>query len=319
MLLWVVIYSYLPANNFFSSTGSFVDEVEVLFSNVTFWATVVFSVLVALGKWNIEVRLDHVSLTSSSAPRFIYKFASSAYAPLDKEIIREMWVSGDLKDRLGIRHRKASKNIHTSDLETAPMFREPHARSTSEIALPAYEPTRASPESDVSEKRPTGYTNYSLEVDQTMQPPFIQVGSSEIVDMQTEQALVATVSPHASYYSSNDIPIPSPIPPSLFCFPDGQIGEKPSRGSSPTSIPPVPGPSHTRSPSSMGLSSPESFEMQVRRPAPDTRSRSQGFRTYPSEAAFQSTYVATGSGGFHLDETSPRPESVQSWTGGQAL
>lgn len=51
MLLWVVIYSFLPANNFFSSTGSFVDEVEVLFSNVTFWATVVFSVMVALGRW----------------------------------------------------------------------------------------------------------------------------------------------------------------------------------------------------------------------------------------------------------------------------
>lgn len=50
MLLWVVIYSYLPANNFISSTGSFVDEMTVLFSNVTFWATVVFSVMVALGK-----------------------------------------------------------------------------------------------------------------------------------------------------------------------------------------------------------------------------------------------------------------------------
>jgi phospholipid-translocating ATPase len=52
MVLWVVIYSFLPANNFFSSTASFVDEVEVLFSNVTFWVTVVFSALVALGEWS---------------------------------------------------------------------------------------------------------------------------------------------------------------------------------------------------------------------------------------------------------------------------
>lgn len=50
MLLWVVIYSYLPPNNFFSNTDSFVYEVEVLFSNITFWATVIFSVMVALGK-----------------------------------------------------------------------------------------------------------------------------------------------------------------------------------------------------------------------------------------------------------------------------
>ena len=52
MLLWVVIYSYIPASdNFFSVTDSFVDEVEILFSNVTFWSTIVFSVMVALGEW----------------------------------------------------------------------------------------------------------------------------------------------------------------------------------------------------------------------------------------------------------------------------
>ena len=238
MLLWVVIYSYLPANNFFSTTASFVDEVEVLFSNVTFWATVVFSVFVALGTWNIEARLDHVGLTSSSAPRFVYKFASSAYTPLDKDIVREMWVCGDLKDRLGIRHRKASKNIHLSDLETAPMFREPHARSTSELTLSrGYEPREISPESDVNEKPPA---HNSLEVDRTT-PPLIQVGSSEMVDMQAEQAGPLTMTPRAPYYSSND-------------------------ASTPTSIPSVPEPGYTRSHASTGFLAPESFEMQAFQP-----------------------------------------------------
>src|SRR6267154_3399809 len=76
------------------------------------------------------------------APRFLIKFFKSTYMPLDKDIVREMWVGGDLKDRLGIRHRKESKNKRVSDLETAPMFREPHARSASELALQqGYEPT----------------------------------------------------------------------------------------------------------------------------------------------------------------------------------
>lgn len=58
MILWVVIYSYLPANNFFTTTGAFVNEVEILFGNLTFWGSVIFSVLVALG----EVPLPFVVL-----------------------------------------------------------------------------------------------------------------------------------------------------------------------------------------------------------------------------------------------------------------
>ncbi|KAF8132618.1 hypothetical protein EV363DRAFT_1216395 [Boletus edulis] len=286
MLLWIVIYSYLPANNFFSSTGSFVYEVEILFSNITFWTTVVFSILVAL------------------APRFLYKYASSAYAPLDKDIVREMWVNGDLKDRLGIRHRKESKNRRPSDLETAPMFRDPHARSASELALPhTYEPTRMAPESDVNEKRPRAYTDESLDTDvKRTTPPLISVEPSlEVVGMHAKQAgaLGLTVSPHVSYYSSNDIPIPSPIPPSLYRFSNGEVGELPSREATPTSIPER---GHARS-----SSVPEAFEMQVRRAPSQSHSRS------PSGS--QALHSAYSAGGFRVDQGS-RPES---WMGGQAL
>ena len=51
MISWIIIYSFIPANsNFFSNTDGFIDEVTVLFSNITFWATVVFSIMVALGE-----------------------------------------------------------------------------------------------------------------------------------------------------------------------------------------------------------------------------------------------------------------------------
>lgn len=43
MLLWIAIYSLFDSINFN-------DEVVVLFGEVTFWATVLISVIVALGK-----------------------------------------------------------------------------------------------------------------------------------------------------------------------------------------------------------------------------------------------------------------------------
>lgn len=250
-----------------------------------------------------------MGLTTPSAPRFLYKFASSAYAPLDKDIVREMWVSGDLKDRLGIRHRKASKNRRVSDLETAPMFREPHARSTSELTLThAYEPTRVAPESD-NEKRRGGYADADdfpdADVERTIRPPLLTVGSlsssSEMADVKNAGL---TVSPHVSYYSSSDIPAPSPIPPSLSRFSNGEIGVRGSTAS--------PEMGYGRLPVS---APPEAFEMQVWQS--QTPPGSQGSRrqphvpTYPSEEGLyaHATFPAA------VDEGS-RPTS---WIGGRAL
>lgn len=242
-----------------------------------------------------------------------------------------------MKDRLGIRHRKASKNARAlSDLETAPMFREPHARSASELTLPhLYEPTRMSPESsDVNEKRQAGYADDSLEIERstTTPPPLINVGSSEMVDVPAIQVQATSLtSRHASYYSSSDIPPPSPIPPSLYRFANGEIGEKSSHSraassSSPTSvIPSLPEPGYgARSPSSMGAEAagPESFEMHVRHAPSHSQSHSrfgsQGFRQVAPGYAGDETYSAVGSGEFHPDEAS-RHASTQSWTGAQAL
>src|SRR5258706_819251 len=58
------------------------------------------------------------------------KFVSQAYFPLDKEIIREAWVAGDLKERLGVKHRRAERN---ADPEDASLFR-PHVQGGSSDA-----------------------------------------------------------------------------------------------------------------------------------------------------------------------------------------
>ena len=124
MLLWIVIFSFFESSDFN-------DEVVVLFGNVPFWTCVVISVVVALGELLcIEVLL--ITINCLAAPRFLVKFISTSYLPLDRDIVREMWVYGDLKDRLGIKHRRDRKE---GDIEVTPMFHHPHARSQSEVSV----------------------------------------------------------------------------------------------------------------------------------------------------------------------------------------
>ena len=132
MLLWIVIYSYFESSDFN-------DEVVILFGNVPFWACVLISVVIALGEFSI-VSKRFVVTDFPTAPRFLTKSISSSYMPLDRDIVREMWVYGDLKDRLGIKHRRDQKR---GDIEGAPMFHQPHARSQSEVSV-VYEGGRAS-------------------------------------------------------------------------------------------------------------------------------------------------------------------------------
>ena len=43
MLLWIVIYSFFQSSDFN-------DEVVILFGNVPFWASVIISIIIALGE-----------------------------------------------------------------------------------------------------------------------------------------------------------------------------------------------------------------------------------------------------------------------------
>ena len=49
MVAWIIIYSFFESNDFN-------DEVTVLFGNVTFWATVVVSVVVSLCRYLARFR-----------------------------------------------------------------------------------------------------------------------------------------------------------------------------------------------------------------------------------------------------------------------
>ncbi|KAF5353971.1 hypothetical protein D9756_007010 [Leucocoprinus leucothites] len=230
MLLWILVYSFFMSIDF-------VDEVLILFGGIQFWATVVITALLAL------------------APRFVVKFVSTVFFPLDKDIVREMWVMGDLKDRLGIKHRKEKKNkdrdLSPSNLEAAPMFHEQHSRSTSELSVHnAYEPTSTeaisptTPEIRQSQLSPPHSSRQLLSV-----PSPTSAASSSHYGGQSLLTPPPTMgatrldapSPQPSYYSASDIPPPSPLPPTQYRLASGEI----------TTTPPPPRSSYTSRSNSM--------------------------------------------------------------------
>ncbi|PFH48817.1 hypothetical protein AMATHDRAFT_5455 [Amanita thiersii Skay4041] len=181
MLLWIVIYSFFPSIDF----G---DEVIILFGGIQFWATVLLTVMISL------------------APHFVLKYFSTVYYPLDKVIVREMWVKGDLKDQLGIRHRKSSKNKDKSlgSLEAAPMFQEQHSRSLSEISTlhHGYElaPTTTTPLVETATPRQTYLDTPPMSQKDVLRPSGVNAYTSPIQIPQDQ------------YHAEPSIPSLSPLP-----------------------------------------------------------------------------------------------------------
>jgi len=223
MLLWILIYSFFMS-------ADFVNEVLILFGGVQFWATVLMTALLALGTYinfrSSECHSLHISSFYFLAPRFTVKFVSTVFFPLDKDIVREMWVMGDLKDRLGIKHRKEKKDRGPSprNLEAAPMIHEQHTRSTSELsAHHTYESTLA-----VAMAPEIGISQYSLPSELLLSSTKQDSQTSLMPMPSTSPTRFDTVSPQLSYYSASDIPQSSPLPPTLYKLASGEITTRPS-------------------------------------------------------------------------------------------
>ncbi|EJD08500.1 phospholipid-translocating P-type ATPase [Fomitiporia mediterranea MF3/22] len=203
MIIWIIIYS------FFESVD-FNNEVVVLFGEVTFWVTVLLTVVTAL------------------APRYVVKAVRSCFFPLDRDIVREMWVRGDLKKRLGIKRRKDPETGDTNrGFETTPI-RAYHDRSIStgsqyEIG---YEPAYAnSPgEFEMTPPQTVGIANRARQEEDWQQgPQYVVAGDPDEANYLAPGAHASpgagSVSPHPSYYSASDIPPPSPLPePQYLCY-----------------------------------------------------------------------------------------------------
>ncbi|KAG6867957.1 hypothetical protein C0993_009142 [Termitomyces sp. T159_Od127] len=271
MLLWIVIYSFFL-------TKDFVDEVVILFGGITFWATVLLTASVAL------------------APRFLVKFFTTVYTPLDKDIVREMWVMGDLKDQLGLKHRRAKKipKSKRTTPEAAPMFQAQHNRSLTEMSNmhDRYEPVVNSSPGPQDLTRQTYLDTPPMSQANDLHIPNVQYTHvrndlsrerlSPIPASPAGDRYDINPSPQPSYYSASALPPQSPLPPSKYKLSTGEITDSPPPSSRRTSLatiraseqrpisPPSPIPL-PRSPNTLQVPgaphSPGTIEMQMR----DTR------------------------------------------------
>lgn len=240
-------------------------------------------------------RLSHACKSIFLAPRIIIKFVASAYMYNDADIVREMWVKGDLKDRLGIKHRRDL--TRTKDIERAPMFLKPHSRSPSEYSAhqDGYEPALTHSPGELALSPPTRsdtlmdtppapVTPYHDETprEDAMEDPYAQpqyiITKAETIRGDDEDNGLATPplsrnasarhlmspSPALSYYSVSDVPVPSPMPqpiyrhPSAPYVPHAYSSQPPSRSNSVSNTLQIPS---------------NAYEMRVRTP-PQTYSQS---------------------------------------------
>lgn len=222
-----------------------------------------------------------------AAPRFIIKYYSTVYMPFDKDIVREMWVKGDLKDQLGLSHRNEKRRhgaVSAAELETAPMFSDQHARSVSELSSHQYEPANTTSPGTTAVDIPlttrpyTDTTPPNEEQVQYLYAPQPRQGHGE------RASPTSPASPHPSYYSVSELPPPSPQPSPKYRLPSGEItSTPPSRRSSIATTrasmrtvgrsQPLAMPTYDMPPMSPGALSPratqqQQFEMQAVRGAP---------------------------------------------------
>jgi len=172
--------------------------------------------------------------------------------------VREMWVEGNLKDQLGIRHRNAkkNKNVDESELESAPMFRPEPTQSLSELSSQPYESAPIASPGTGSVPRQTFLDT----------PPLSAVGNVMLREQganqlyaknnQDQEARLSPSaahndlkppSPNPSYYSVSELPMPSPLPSPKYRYSSGEITSTPpsrrtSVSRSRSSIRPSPGP-----------------------------------------------------------------------------
>jgi phospholipid-translocating ATPase len=104
---WIAIYSAPFWGTTFSGTA------YVLFSTVQFWAIVCLSVLLCL------------------LPRYTWNAWCSSFNPTEVDLVRQAWIAGDLKQRLGLRagrQMQGEKNV----------FEEPGHASQAELGTSAF-------------------------------------------------------------------------------------------------------------------------------------------------------------------------------------
>lgn len=212
---------------------------------------------------------------------------------------------GDLKERLGIKHRRDIKKSAKSDIEQAPMFHRPHFRSESEISSFQPENDHGSPPG------PRSPTTDSLQSSPN-------IGSSPIVVPPDEDMITPTARQHmtpspwrGSYYSASNIPVPSPTP-GPYDPPMSSVSQQPltyaQTSSSTLQIPAL----RNRPVQSQP---PEAYEMRVREPPDDATTPTAHRIEGQTESSYATAYDGFVNEDLHdpHDHLAPGHSQEESW------
>lgn len=154
------------------------------------------------------------------APRYIAKSISQIYFPLDKDIVRELWVSGNLKEQLGIR-RRFRKNQTPEELspftegdryedergDYEPLDGTRSPPQVPSLVDPRHPPYQFDP-SSASTSTPSPYPSI---IKSPPSPPPSGLTLTPGTSSSTAFSPSAP-SPNPSYYSASGLPPPSPYP-----------------------------------------------------------------------------------------------------------
>lgn len=143
-----------------------------------------------------------------------------------------MWVKGDLKDQLGISHRKGKRNnVSATALEAAPMFPDAHNRSFSdyEAANGSSPALNLTPRATYLESPPMTETGDLPPIEPTAQYATVlqPVSGNHLSPLPLNNRHQTSVSPQPSYYSASDLPPASPLPSPKYRYPNGEVTSTP--------------------------------------------------------------------------------------------
>lgn len=96
----LLIYIYIPIYSAVTALP-YAGEVGVIYPTFSFWAVILIATIIAIG------------------PRWLVRSFKQSYFPQDKDIIREAWVTGQLKRDLGIKSRKQKRRQNKEKADAA--------------------------------------------------------------------------------------------------------------------------------------------------------------------------------------------------------
>jgi phospholipid-translocating ATPase len=175
IFIWIPIYSSL-------AVLPFSGEVGVIYPTFSFWAIAILTVFFCVG------------------PRWLVVSIRQSYFPRDKDLVREAWITGDLKRQLGVRRREKFLDSER------PVPQRTHSQRAMADERGLYEPAAlASPQKDYSRSPATSAPASPLHFSYPPPSPLLNLGSTTTPNVTVPPPLLLRHSSEPAQVSPLDL------------------------------------------------------------------------------------------------------------------